>query len=373
MKKIILILVFCFLFSPYFSLALVNINTAGLGELETITGVGPAIAQNIINYRNDNGPFKKLEDLINVNRIGPETFSKMKNEITIGSDSSVGGGEGTPGGTATSSSDTGFSEGEPSVHTGETTISDYQKETLKISAGRERLATVRTPILFVASQNKKGQSTNSFTWSFGDGTSASGQKVYHTYQFPGRYNVVLNGSIDKDEEAVARTIVVVTEPKIKITAIDLNSGFIEITNDSDKEQNLNGWILKSEVQKYVFPVDTIVSPKSSIKIPLGIIGFSEKNIKEINLSYPDGGVVSGGRLSEGVDLQKVAELKKQLAKVKQQIANNSPETKSRGTVGSVRGLPSGDGGQTISVEGKSVVILKQEPGWFERIKNAIFK
>jgi competence ComEA-like helix-hairpin-helix protein len=367
MKKIILVALVYLLFSPGLALALVNINTASLKELdEGITGVGNTIAQNIILYRKTNGPFKKIEDLINVSGIGDKNFLGMKDQVTVGSDSSIGGGNENPDETATSSSDSELSEEEPSAHTGETVISDYQKETLKISAGRERLATVRTPILFAVSQNKKGQNTNSFTWSFGDGTSASGQKVYHTYQFPGRYNVVLNGSIDKDEDAVARTIVVVVDPKIKITAMDLASGFIEITNDSDKEQNLNSWILKSEIRKYVFPVDTIISPKASIKIPLGVIGFSDKNIKEINLSYPDGGVVSGGLLSKGVDLQKVAELKKQIAKIKQQIVNNSPEAKPRGAATPV---PS----QVISGDSKNVVILKQEPSWFEKIKNAIFK
>ncbi|MFA6476523.1 MAG: helix-hairpin-helix domain-containing protein [Candidatus Paceibacterota bacterium] len=367
MKKIILVSLFFLLFSPSLVFALVNINTAGLDELDSgITGVGPAIAGKIILYRETNGLFKTIEEIKNVSGIGDATFLKMKDQITVSADSSTGGGEGNPGETATGSPDTDFSEGEPSAHTGETAISDYQKEALKISAGRERLATVRTPIVFAVSQNKKGQSTNSFIWSFGDGTSASGQKVYHSYQFPGRYNVVLNGAIDKEEEAVARTIVVVVDPKIKVTAIDLDSGFVEIKNDSDKEQNLNGWIIKSEIQKYVFPVDTIVSPKSSIKIPIGVIGFSDKNIKEISLSYPDGGVVSGGSLSEGVDLQKVAELRKQIAKLKQQMINNSPEISFRGAATNVQG-------QVTSGEGKSVVILKQEPNWFEKIKNAIFK
>jgi competence ComEA-like helix-hairpin-helix protein len=61
----------------------ININTAGLAELDKITGVGPVIGQRIIDYRNTNGPFQKIEDIKNVNGIGDIKFEKMKNEITI--------------------------------------------------------------------------------------------------------------------------------------------------------------------------------------------------------------------------------------------------------------------------------------------------
>ncbi|MBI2057729.1 MAG: helix-hairpin-helix domain-containing protein [Candidatus Yanofskybacteria bacterium] len=63
--------------------AKININTASSQELEKITGVGPVIAQRIIDYRNKNGPFQKIEDIKNVNGIGDLKFEKMKDEITI--------------------------------------------------------------------------------------------------------------------------------------------------------------------------------------------------------------------------------------------------------------------------------------------------
>lgn len=62
---------------------LININTAGLEELDNITGVGPVIAQRIIDYRNAYGPFQKIEDIKNVKGIGDVTFEKMRNEITV--------------------------------------------------------------------------------------------------------------------------------------------------------------------------------------------------------------------------------------------------------------------------------------------------
>jgi len=61
----------------------IDINTATAGELENITGVGPAIAKKIIEYR-ANKPFDKIEDIKHISGIGEKTFAKMKDEITVG-------------------------------------------------------------------------------------------------------------------------------------------------------------------------------------------------------------------------------------------------------------------------------------------------
>jgi competence protein ComEA len=61
----------------------VNINTAGSDELQKITGVGPATAEKIINYRSANGSFRSPEDLKKVSGIGDKTYEKMKDQISI--------------------------------------------------------------------------------------------------------------------------------------------------------------------------------------------------------------------------------------------------------------------------------------------------
>ncbi|MBM3257284.1 MAG: hypothetical protein FJY98_03060 [Candidatus Liptonbacteria bacterium] len=62
----------------------ININTASGAELEKITGVGPTLAQKIIDYRTQHGLFEQIEDIKKVSGIGEVTFEKMKSEITVG-------------------------------------------------------------------------------------------------------------------------------------------------------------------------------------------------------------------------------------------------------------------------------------------------
>jgi competence protein ComEA len=65
------------------SAAMVNLNTASVAQLETLPGVGKATAERIVEYRDKNGGFKKVEDLMNVRGIGEKSFLKIKPLITV--------------------------------------------------------------------------------------------------------------------------------------------------------------------------------------------------------------------------------------------------------------------------------------------------
>jgi len=62
---------------------LININTCTQVELETLDGIGPSTAKKIIDYREENGRFKKIEDIQNVSGIGEATFNNIKNDICV--------------------------------------------------------------------------------------------------------------------------------------------------------------------------------------------------------------------------------------------------------------------------------------------------
>lgn len=61
----------------------ININTATLEELDSLPGIGLTTAQKVIDYRLANGPFAKIEDIMNVSGIGPTTFEGLKDLITV--------------------------------------------------------------------------------------------------------------------------------------------------------------------------------------------------------------------------------------------------------------------------------------------------
>lgn len=61
----------------------VNINTANLEKLQTLPGVGESTAQKIIEYREKNGKFTKIEDIKNVSGIGDSKYNSLKDNITI--------------------------------------------------------------------------------------------------------------------------------------------------------------------------------------------------------------------------------------------------------------------------------------------------
>ena len=62
--------------------ASLNINTATAAELQKLPGIGAATADRIVEYRQKNGPFKKIEELMNVRGIGEKSFLKLKPLIT---------------------------------------------------------------------------------------------------------------------------------------------------------------------------------------------------------------------------------------------------------------------------------------------------
>ena len=62
---------------------MVSLNTATAAELEKLPGIGPVLAQNILEHRRAHGPFSRAEDLLNVSGIGPSTLEAIRDLVVI--------------------------------------------------------------------------------------------------------------------------------------------------------------------------------------------------------------------------------------------------------------------------------------------------
>lgn len=85
LKSAVCIIVISILMVPVCIMAgeKINLNTATLEELTKLKGIGQAYAQRIIDYRQNYGPFEKIEDLMKVKGIGQKTFDANKDIITV--------------------------------------------------------------------------------------------------------------------------------------------------------------------------------------------------------------------------------------------------------------------------------------------------
>lgn len=140
---------------------------------------------------------------------------------------------------------------------------------LDVVTGGDRLTSVGSPTTFQATikKNTVQNAGLKFSWSYGDGHVGEGQTVTHTYKYPGDYVVVLStraGGI----ASVNRFKVRVVETNIGLFR---NSEYIEIENKTNNEINLFNWKIVSRNLAFVFQPDTIILPKSSIKIPLELL------------------------------------------------------------------------------------------------------
>jgi comEA protein len=69
------------------STEVVNLNSATAAQIASLPGIGPKTADLVVQYRTKNGPFKKIEEIMNVRGIGEKSFLKIKDRLTVKSES----------------------------------------------------------------------------------------------------------------------------------------------------------------------------------------------------------------------------------------------------------------------------------------------
>lgn len=79
MVKIFTILLLLF----SFAMSAVNINKANSAQLQSLNGIGPTKAHEILKYRKAHGGFRSVDELVNVKGIGPKTVQKLKSQVSI--------------------------------------------------------------------------------------------------------------------------------------------------------------------------------------------------------------------------------------------------------------------------------------------------
>ncbi len=79
----IVLLIACLSVSALPAAEKVDLNRADIEELTTLPGVGPALAERIVEYRRQNDGFRKIEDLLNVRGIGEKKFAQLEDRITV--------------------------------------------------------------------------------------------------------------------------------------------------------------------------------------------------------------------------------------------------------------------------------------------------
>ena len=108
-------------------------------------------------------------------------------------------------------------------------------------------------------------------WNFGDGATAEGQTVFHTYQYPGKYVVILTVTSGLSA-GMSRTVVEAVPAEIGL--LHEPDGSVTLSNQSTKDLNIGLWSITSGTSTFVIPQNTTVLGGQSVRFGTGIMGMT---------------------------------------------------------------------------------------------------
>lgn len=262
--------------------ALVNINTAGVEELDVLYGIGPAKAQDIIDYRNGpNGPFETIEEIMEVSGIGTATFEKIKNDITVG-DASLSNNA-LPAESQTVQNDT---PPEATASGGGVFIEDTKS--ISVDVGNDRTVFVGADSAFDALvTGAVGDPIENarVIWAFGDGGRKQGQHVLYNFAYPGTYVVTADAA--NDVYSASDRVVVKAIPA-RITVSRVTPDYIALKNDTGIDVDIGAWLLFSAGKQFQFPEHTVILSGQEVFVSNKRTGLSGYDPGTVALQYPNG-------------------------------------------------------------------------------------
>jgi len=276
---------------------LININTADLTALESLPHIGQTLAQRIIDYRTQNGPFTSIQGLQKVSGIGSgSNYADIALLITVGdADVPDSGTDQTASSTPTStpSDSTSTSTVQDAIaHSSSVGPAEYLPiPTLRIITGGARTISAGADTAFTATvyDSKGNKRDDAFvTWSFGDGMKRTGASVFHAYYDPGEYIVVVHATTSDGGDMLVENIVTVKDASIKIASVSARG--IALTNNSSRTLDLSLWRLSAGGKEFKIPTDTQILSGRTILFPSQIIQLPISNTA--SLLYPSGEVAA---------------------------------------------------------------------------------
>ncbi|HEY4502293.1 MAG TPA: lamin tail domain-containing protein [Candidatus Paceibacterota bacterium] len=167
---------------------------------------------------------------------------------------------------------------------------------ITVNAGKDRTMVVGAAEFFEADAYKQDGSENlyvSYTWNFGNGMVRDGKKVLHQYNYPGKYAVWVSGVTADQSDRLSSTdrITVSVEP-VDLFISSVRPDAIALTNNSGRELNLTLWSLRAGSAYFMFPLNTILLPHTTVYFPSRITNLDSRDPNLVALLYPNGIVKS---------------------------------------------------------------------------------
>lgn len=157
-----------------------------------------------------------------------------------------------------------------------TTATPTKTATPAFSIEAYRAGTTGVPMHFAV------KTSGNVIWVFGDGATAQGANVSHTYSYEGTYVVVAKGNEDSGEDSFEVSIA-----KSHVELGTITRDYVELKNRGESTVDLSGWLLTEGVHTFVFPDGTQLLKDATIHVTAAVSGLVVTNPNYVALYYPN--------------------------------------------------------------------------------------